>query len=491
MTAALDSYQERPLTKTKIVATVGPACWAQPQLRRLVQAGVDVFRLNFAHADYDTLAGVVAAVRSIGQELERPIGILGDLGGPKIRLGALANDALQLNRGNHCTFVRAKVPGDPHALTSTYDGLIDDLDPGNPVLLADGTVALRVVDKHPDRVTCIVEQGGMIRSRQGINLPGARLRVPCLTDKDRVDLEWAIAQGVDFVGLSFVRCADDIRELRQLIETLQPATAAPSIVAKIEKPEAVEDLENIVSEADVVMVARGDLGVEVDIVRVPAIQKQIIRTCNRRGIPVITATQMLDSMQHHRLPTRAEASDVANAVLDGTDAVMLSGETAVGEYPLDSVTMMSRIILEAEGLVQSRKDLVVELTARSSVAPSTRAITLGAIHAAEQLNADLIVAPTRSGRSAMALSELRCPVPIVALTDQVRTARRLSMAWGVRAIVTDCCRGLVRSQMEFALDWGRRHGVLSVGDHVVLVGTTHWERPGKDVLLIREVGSAT
>jgi pyruvate kinase len=487
MNLAHDSYEERPLTKTKIVATVGPACWAEPQLRRLVNAGVDVFRLNFAHADYERLAAVVSAVRRIGDELERAIGILGDLGGPKIRLGVLPNDALQLDRGDRCSFVRQPAPGDPHAMTATYDGLIDDLDVGNPVLLADGTITLRVVKKEHDRVICAVEQGGTVRSRQGINLPGANLRVPCLTDKDRVDLQWAVAQGLDFVGLSFVRRADDIRELRQLIESQQSPSQAPSIVAKIEKPEAVEDLENIVAETDVVMVARGDLGVEVDIVRVPAIQKQIIRTCNRRGVPVITATQMLDSMQHHRLPTRAEASDVANAVLDGTDAVMLSGETAVGEYPLDSVTMMSRITLEAERLVQSRKDLVVELTSRGNVAPTTRAITLGAIHAAEQLNADLIVAPTRSGRSAMALSELRCPVPIVALTDNPQTARRLSLAWGVRAVVTDSCRATLHEQMEFALDWGRRHSVLAAGDHVVMVGTTDWNRKGKDVLLIRHV----
>lgn len=486
MTFAHDCYEERPLTKTKIVATVGPACFAAAQLRRLVEAGVDVFRLNFAHADYDTLAGVVAAVRAIGTELDRPVGLLGDLAGPKIRLGELPGGALELERGRQVAFVRQPDPADPYALTGTYGGLVDDLDVGNRVLLADGTVGLRVIEKSADRVTCVVEQGGLVRSRQGINLPGAKLRVPCLTDKDRLDLKWALSQELDFIGLSFVRCAGDIRELRQLIESHQPAQP-PAIVAKIEKPEAVDDLENIVAETDAAMVARGDLGVEVDIVRVPAIQKQIIRCCNRCGVPVITATQMLDSMQHQRLPTRAEASDVANAVLDGTDAVMLSGETAIGEYPLDSVAMMSRIALEAERLVQSRKDLVTELTARNSVTPTTRAITLGAIHAAERLSADLLVVLTRSGRSAVALSELRSPVPILALTDHVHAARRMCLAWGVRAVVTDACHAAPQEQMDFAIAWGRRQGVLAAGDNVVLVGAAHWQQRGKDVLLVRTV----
>jgi pyruvate kinase len=479
-------YEEAPFAKTRIIATVGPACWQRDQLRSLVLAGVDVFRLNFAHADYATLDRVVSDVRSISADPNRPLGLLGDLGGPKIRLGELPAEGLDVQRGATYAFVRKPVPGNPAALTATYDGLIDDLDKGDSVLLADGTVALRVVEKHPDRVDCVVEQPGLLRSRQGINLPGVKLRMPSVTDKDEADLKWALAHGLDFIGLSFVRSADDIRHLRQLIEDLRPA-GPPWIVAKIEKPEAVAALDAILAETDAVMVARGDLGVEVDIVRVPAIQKEIIRECSRRCVPVITATQMLDSMQHNRLPTRAEASDVANAVLDGTDAVMLSGETAIGKYPVDSVTMMSRIVREAERLVVSHKELSLGGSSRNAATETTRAVTLGAIDAAEQLHAKLIVVLTGSGRTAFAISELRSPIPIVGLTDSPATARRLCLAWGVRPLVADVCQATPVQLVEFVVDWGRRAGLLQTGDRVVFVGTTNWEQTGKDLMLVHTV----
>ncbi len=480
-------YEEAPFTKTRIIATVGPACWQREQLRALVLAGVDVFRLNFAHADYAALERVVADVQSISAELGRPLGLLGDLGGPKIRLGELPPEGLEVRRGAKYAFVKQPVPGNPAALTATYDGLIDDLDNGDPVLLADGTVALRVVEKHPDRVVCVVEQPGLLRSRQGINLPGVKLRMPSVTDKDRADLAWALAHGLDFIGLSFVRSADDIRHLRGLVDELRPAQP-PFIVAKIEKPEAVAALDGILAETDAVMVARGDLGVEVDIVRVPAIQKQIIRECSRRCVPVITATQMLDSMQQSRLPTRAEASDVANAVLDGTDAVMLSGETAIGKYPRESVTMMSRIVREAERLVVSHKELSFGGSSRNTATETTRAVTLGAIDAAEQLHAKLIIVLTGSGRTAFAISELRSSIPVVGLTDNPATARRLCLAWGVRPVVADVCQATPTQLVEFVVDWGRRAGLLHSGDRVVFVGTTDWEQTGKDLMLVQTVG---
>jgi pyruvate kinase len=484
--SSVKRYQENLLTKTKIVATVGPACEAPDLLRQMMISGVDVFRLNFAHGSHAEMSGHIAAIRQFARELDRSVGILGDLSGPKIRLGALLDGALQVEADQLYAFVRTPDPDNATALTTTYEGLIDDLRVGDPVLLADGTVSLHVVEKHADRAVCITEQPGLLRSGQGVNLPGVDLRVASITEKDRTDLVWAVEQGLDFIGLSFVRSAKDIRELRQLIAQLNPQHS-PFIVAKIEKPEAVADLDAILEETDAVMVARGDLGVEVDIVRVPALQKQIISACNRRRVPVITATQMLDSMQHHRLPTRAEASDVANAVLDGSDAVMLSGETAIGKYPVPAVTMMSRIIREAEPFISSHKELPIGVSSRNAATELTRAVTLGAINAAEQLAADLIVVLTRGGKTAIAVSELRSSIPIIAVTDSPHTARRLSLAWGVRAVVTDVCQRTPRQLGEFVTEWGRRQGILDVGRRFVLVGTTDWTQPGKDLMLVHTV----
>src|SRR5262245_3678572 len=297
--------------KTKIIATVGPASSAPETLTELVLSGADVFRLNFAHGSHDWLSAVVKTIRKVSHDVERPIGILGDLAGPKIRLEELSGGFLHCTTGERCEFVRHADPTNPRRLTCTYEKLVDELEVNDHVLLADGTVSLRVVEKHPaeGRVACVVEQGGDIRSRQGLNLPGVILSTPSLTEKDRDDLAWAVANGIDFIGLSFVRSADDIKLLRLAIADLRSAYS-PQIVAKIEKMEAVTQLEQILDVTDVVMVARGDLGVEVDLALVPIFQKRIIRLCNQHRIPVITATQMLDSMTHNSRPTRAEAADL-------------------------------------------------------------------------------------------------------------------------------------------------------------------------------------
>lgn len=484
MPDATAHYHERPLTKTKIVATVGPACNSRDGLRQLIEAGVDVFRLNFAHADHETLARTLHEIREISSELDRPIGVLGDLAGPKIRLGELPDDGVDLQRGQEIAFTQQPEPG---ALTSTYQGLIDDLDIGDPVLLADGTVGLRVIETQDDRAVCVVVQPGLVRSRQGINLPGVKLKLPSLTEKDIEDLAWAVEQRLEFVGLSFVRHPDDLRDLRSRIDALA-SDSPPWIVAKIEKPEAVEQLDEILRETDAAMVARGDLGVEVDIVRVPTIQKQIIRACNRHRVPVITATQMLDSMEKSSRPTRAEASDVANAVLDGADAVMLSGETAIGEHPLRSVEIMSRIVQEAEQFVAPRKELPVGLTSRNIATQMTRAVTLGAMHAAEEMEAHLIVVATRSGKTALAVSELRGPAPVVALTDDHASARRLSLAWGVTAIVSDVCRASPTELIRFVESWAGERELLQPGHRIVFVGARDWSSKGKDLMLVHSVG---
>ena len=327
---------------------------------------------------------------------------------------------------------------------------------GDRVLLADGTVSMRVVEKHASagRVVCAVEQPGDIRSRQGLNLPGVVLSTPSLTAKDRDDLAWAIANGIDFIGLSFVRSAGDIAQLRQAIADLKPAFQ-PQIVAKIEKMEAVSQLEQILDVTDVVMVARGDLGVEVDLALVPIFQKRIIRMCNLHRIPVITATQMLDSMTHNSRPTRAEAADVANAVLDGSDAIMLSGETAAGEYPAEAVATMSRIAHEAERILHPHRQADSHAQPRSRALAVTEAVTLGASRAADHLAADLVVVATRGGKTAMAMSRQRSHTPILGISDSPETARRMCLYWGVTPLQHDKWTRRVQDLLKFVVEWCR------------------------------------
>lgn len=478
-------YCEPSLTKTKIVATVGPASRDHDKLRELILSGVDVFRLNFAHGQHDLMAQVIHSVRELSKELEKPVALLGDLAGPKIRLGQLPEEGLDLHQGETFYFARDE-RDDPQVLTTTYPGLVDDLVVGNRILLADGVVSMIVVETSDDRIQCEVEQPGRLFSRQGVNLPSSKLQLASLTDKDLEDLKFALEQQVDFVSLSFVRSAEDVRQLRQRIEDAEPGYK-PLIVSKIEKPEALDDLENILKETDVVMVARGDLGVEVDIVRVPTIQKRIIHECNKHRVPVITATQMLESMQTNELPTRAEVTDVANAVLDGTDAVMLSAETAVGVNPAGVVSMMSRIVREIEPLVVSKKDLPMGHNSRHTATQLTKGVTLGAIYAAEEIDASLIVVLSRSGKTAFAVSELRSEVPILALTDNQHTARCLSVAWGVYSVVTEICDSAPQQMCDFAIEWGLKEGVLKSGDRLVIVGTTDWSDVGKNLLLVHAV----
>jgi len=357
---------------------------------------------------------------------------------------------------------------------------------------------MRVVEKPAanDRLVCRVDRPGCIRSRQGVNLPGATLQTPALTEKDRDDLEWAIANRLDYVGLSFVRSADDIHLLREAIQAQTSTTGAgangpgangPGIVAKIEKMEAVADLDRILPVVDAVMVARGDLGVEVDIAHVPTLQKRIVRQCNEQCIPVITATQMLDSMQTKETPTRAEASDVANAVLDGSDAVMLSGETAIGAYPVEAVAVMSRIASEAERYLQPSKSESFPSFSRVRAKLVTQAVTLGAGTAAEHLSADLIAVATRSGRTALALSNQRRRVPILALSDSSQTARRMALYWGVTAVETPLINSSNEALLQFIVDWGRRNNVLRSASRFVFVTGTNWKSEAKDTMLVHAV----
>ena len=482
-------YAEGPLVKTKIVATVGPASASHEKLTELVLAGVDVFRLNFAHGSYDWFDQVVGWIRQVSVDQKQPLAILADLAGPKIRLGELPPEGMRCRHGTHVEFVRTVTNGRTDQLTCTYEKLIDDLRPGDRVLLADGSVSLRVIeqDSRLGRVVCEVVQPGQIRSRQGVNLPGATLSTPSITEKDTQDLQWALDHGLDYVGLSFVRSADDIRLLKSMIAA-HPTKNPPWIVAKIEKPEAIADLEQIVIETDAVMVARGDLGVEADVFRVPALQKQIIRMCNEHRTPVITATQMLDSMQKSEIPTRAEASDVFNAVLDGTDAVMLSGETAAGDYPVEAVAMMSRIAREAERMLEPRPMASdSRSTNRTRAKAITEAVTHGAGTAVAHLNADLIVAATRGGRTAMAISKQRPHVPILGLTDRPEVARRMCLFWGVTPIETNAVSMSPRNLIAYVETKGRERNMLDSGSKLVLVGSSDWTLEWHDIMIVHVV----
>ena len=415
--------------RAKIICTLGPASSSRDQIRDLVQAGMDVARLNFSHGTHDTHRRLIATVREVAEEEARPVGIMQDLQGPKIRLGQMAGDRVQLHTGTQFTLTLDDVEGTSAAAQIHFAELLDAVEPGDPVLLNDGRVELEVRTLEGRSVTCQVVHGGPVRSRCGVNLPGRALPIELPTAKDRHDLEFGVASGVDMVALSFVQSADDVPRTRREIQRLggdQP------VIAKIERPQAVAALDEILSSVDGVMVARGDLGVEMRVEEVPPIQKRIIARCNRLGIPVITATQMLDSMIAAPHPTRAEASDVANAILDGSDAVMLSGETAAGEFPVEAVTTMARITRITENSSSGRHAQPMDFAALDAVEQSPQvAIGYAARQTASLVDASAILCLTQSGTTARMISRFRPETPILAVTPSTSTLQRISLLWGV------------------------------------------------------------
>ena len=482
----------RRRARTKIVATVGPASQGPAQLAELAQAGVDVFRLNMAHAEPAEQQRHVDDIRALGEQLGEPIAILVDLAGPKIRLGELPGDQIHCEMGEEYVFVSGSATAAANELTSTYAPLVDELSVGDRVMLADGTVSMVVTAKEPGRARAEVRQRGTIRSRQGINLPGAKLSLPAISASDRAHAIWAAQAGVDFVSLSFVRAADDVRELKEIIRSVG---ARARVVAKIEKSEALEQLDAIVEAADAIMVARGDLGVEIDVAQMPVEQKRIIRVSQRYQRPVIIATQMLESMHDSPRPTRAEVTDVANAILDGADACMLSGETAVGKYPREAVEMMNRIALATETSLQDRRPLAPD-GAPSPLAlnPITRAVVRGAGEMAHDLKAKLVVVASHSGRTALALSQHRSYVPTVGVSGREETLRQMCLYWGVTPLsgapATD-----MQALVKYTDDWACRVGCAEPGDCVVIVGGSHlaagpdgeMAAGAHDVVLVHEV----
>jgi pyruvate kinase len=416
--------------KTKIVCTLGPATDSAEGIAALIEAGMDVVRLNFSHGEREEHRATIRRVREVSRRTGREIGILQDLAGPKIRLGELPDEGVDLSAGEHVSLAPEQAAG-PGVLPVSYPHLLEDVAAGEPILLADGLIELEVERAEVDRLVCTVINGGHLTSRKGVNLPQANLRVAAFTDKDREDLEAGLAEGVDFVALSFVRHERDLEPVRaRLLDLGHP----PLLIAKIEKPQAVERLDPILEAVDGVMVARGDLGVEMPPETVPIVQKTVIAAARRAGRPVITATQMLRSMVDSPRPLRAEASDVANAVLDGTDAVMLSEETAIGNFPVESVRVLDRVALEAEPHLDHAK--MTEDSLSPSVPEVTGAISRAACDLAEAIGATAIVTLTTSGRTARLLARLRPAPPIVGLTPAAEVSRQLTLSFGVLPFVS-------------------------------------------------------
>ena len=447
---------------TKIVATVGPACESSEQLAALIEAGVDVFRINTAHGKIADHEKKLAAIRQASRSTGSHVGVLLDLAGPKIRLGELVEEPLQCDIGTELTFIKDEAPASPYEVTSTYSKLIEELEVGNRVMLADGTVTLKVESVSDDRAVCRVVAGGTIRSRQGINLPGVKLSVSALLRSDIDNAMWGAENGIDFISLSFVRTAEDVYTLKNVLSANESEAL---VIAKIEKPEALDNLEEIVEAADGIMVARGDLGVEIDVAETPLAQKRIIRVCKEKVKPVIVATQMLESMHHSARPTRAEASDVANAILDGADACMLSGETAIGDHPVKAVRMMNQIMQCTEQALTHDR---TENTVSKKVHPITTAVTDAATNIAEAIEASMIVIATKSGGTAWVKSKSRSLIPTLGASDCEATLRRMNLFWGIKPIPIDKMIKPAELRGEICR-WGKTQGHLRTGDRIVFV----------------------
>jgi pyruvate kinase len=413
--------------KAKIVSTLGPSSSTVEQITRLADAGVDIFRLNFSHGSNDDKAGVINIIRLVAERRKKALGILADLQGPKIRTGRMENGALPLRKGDSIAITTDEVLGRKGLISTIYKSLPDDVRQGSRILLDDGLIEFKVHSVSGNTVHCTVVEGGILKDLKGINLPGVNVSSPSLTEKDRKDLLFCLEKRVDYIALSFVRKAEDVAELKRIIHG--HGLTIP-VVAKIEKPEAIRNFDAILKATDAVMVARGDLGVEINAEKVPLIQKKIIRACNEAGKPVITATQMLESMILHPRPTRAETSDVANAIMDGTDAVMLSGETASGAYPVEAVRTMVKIASDVERSTLWQIPVPPLHWKGSSVAG---AVAEAACHAAAAVNARAIVVFTQSGSTAALIAKYRPQLPIIAFAPSEEIRRRLSLFWGVRS----------------------------------------------------------
>ena len=472
------------MSRTKLVCTIGPASSSPDVMRGLIRAGMDLARINFSHGDHATHAQAIATLRQVAEEEGQLVAVMADLQGPKLRVGQIEGGAVELHEGDEVALTSSPQPGGTGEIPVPHPELLRDLRAGQTVLLDDGRLALVVVRAGEGSLKCRVVTGGTLTSRKGINVPGATLHFSALTSKDREDAAFALEHGVDFFALSFVRRAQDVRELRH---SLGRKGADVPIIAKIEKPEALLVFDAILAEADGIMVARGDLGVETPAEEVPFHQKRIIRACNQAGKPVITATQMLQTMIEHPHPTRAEASDIVNAVLDGTDAVMLSGETAVGQYPVVSAETMDAICANAEAHLPYGRLLHSDSHTHETI---TEAISYAAVEIAREVEASAIVTATMSGTTARMVARHRPSVPIVAVTLSRATLSRLALVWGVVPVQVPEFR-TTDDMVEMMVRAAREQGLVAWGDVVVLTAGIPFGTGKKtNVLKVHVVGES-
>ncbi len=467
--------------RTKIVATLGPASSTPEMLERLLNAGVNLFRLNFSHGSLEDKSSLINTIRAVSARLGKEVGILADLQGPKIRTGKMAGEGMVLHKGQEVVITTADILGADGLIPTIYTELPRDVTRGARILLDDGLLELKVLAIEGEEVRCLVVNGGLLKNNKGINLPGVKVSAPSLTEKDLADLDFCLWVDVDYIALSFVRTHEDVEQIKRIIYS---AGKDIPVVAKIEKPEALRNFNKILKVTDAVMVARGDLGVEIEAEKVPLIQKKIIQACNLAGKPVITATQMLESMITNPRPTRAETSDVANAIIDGTDAVMLSGETASGSHPVAAVETMARIALDVEtGGYGSRSNAPALMT--PSIA---QAVGEAACRAATSLKAKAIAVFTQSGSTAALISRFRPAIPIVAFTNAVEIQRKLSIYWGVRTrpiTILESMEQQIALAEQSLLAAGLRKGDIVV----IIMGTPIEARGSTNLMKIHKLGA--
>ncbi|OKP98352.1 pyruvate kinase [Paenibacillus sp. P46E] len=466
------------MRKSKIVCTIGPASESLENIKKLILAGMNVARLNFSHGDFEEHGNRIKTIRQASQELGKTVAILLDTKGPEIRTGKLEVEPIELVQDEYLTLTTEEILGDQNRISITYSDLPNDVQVGSTILIDDGLIGLTVVDVQGTEIKTRIVNGGTIKSKKGVNVPGVAISLPGITEKDTNDIIFGIEQDIDFIAASFVRKASDVLEIRALLEKHNASHI--QIISKIENQQGVDNLDEILAVSDGLMVARGDLGVEIPAEDVPLAQKLMIQKCNIAGKPVITATQMLDSMQRNPRPTRAEASDVANAIFDGTDAIMLSGETAAGKYPVESVLTMSRIAEKAESALNHREIFMKQQIAQETTV--TEAISQSVAISALDLNAKAIISSTVTGHTARVVSKYRPKSQIIAVTTQERTMRQLALVWGVTPV-----HGLEATStdelLETALKGGKASGLVKAGDLVVITAGIPLGRSGSTNLV--------
>ncbi|MFC4812937.1 pyruvate kinase [Paenibacillus sp. GCM10023250] len=466
------------MRKTKIVCTIGPSSESLENTKKLINAGMNVARLNFSHGDFEEHGNRIKNIRQASRELGKNVAILLDTKGPEIRLGKLKEEPIELNQGETITLTTEEILGDRDRIPVTYSNLPADVHIGSTILIDDGLIGLTVEEVQGTEIKCRIVNSGPIKSKKGVNVPGVHISLPGITEKDAGDIVFGIEQGIDFIAASFVRKATDVLEIRELLEKHNASHI--QIISKIENQQGVDNLDEILEVSDGLMVARGDLGVEIPAEEVPLVQKIMIQKCNRAGKPVITATQMLDSMQRNPRPTRAEASDVANAIFDGTDAIMLSGETAAGKYPVESVQTMSRIAMRAESALDFREIFTKQAQAQQTTV--TEAISQAVANTALDLNAKAIITSTESGYTSRMVSKYRPKSPVIAVTPNEQVMRRLALIWGVIPVLGTSAQ-TTDEMFDIAVQGGIHSGLVKLGDTVIISAGVPVGRSGSTNLI--------